>query len=331
MAEQTFRLLQNSFESQTRQSHKKAVSLSTDTTDKLRVTVPAPLQAIYNAYLPFHDAYIALNLSVELAEGTYKGKTLSFENILDTISEKLRLWEPPIRVIFPEDSPTEVEIFPNKREPFYDGTYEQRLLAVKALRDKLLEYTGANPSLVPVQADVAAFYTLANTARQTQQGNEGSLSALRTQREAQRKTTMGAFWGTVYGGLLGLYYLTPELIADYIDLPLLYDYKTEELIDTLNVPGQVVANLPLTDITVTASTRFRIKNMTEGAAGHLVVAYFASTNVAGPGDPPTGIVFNPGDNRLETAEDLGWTPAKPFLNFYAPGPDPLIVEVWEVR
>src|SRR5688572_13212531 len=108
MAEQNYRLLQNGFISQTRNSHKKAVSLTTDSVDKLRVTTDPLLQAIYNAYLPHHDTYIARNVAVEIAEGTYKGRTLSFENIIDTVDDKLRLWEPPIRTIFPEDSPTEI-------------------------------------------------------------------------------------------------------------------------------------------------------------------------------------------------------------------------------
>src|SRR5687768_7938891 len=136
MATTTYRLLQNSFEIQTRGSHKKAVTLTTDTTDKLRILSDPLLLAIYNNYLPHHDAYLALNAAVEMGEGTYKGKTLSFEIIIDSVTGKLRLWEPPIRTIFPEDSPTEIEIFPNKRNPFLDGTYEQRLQAVKVLRDK---------------------------------------------------------------------------------------------------------------------------------------------------------------------------------------------------
>ncbi len=331
MATQNFRLLINGFESQTRTSHKKAVSLSTDTTDKLRVTTDPALQAIYTIYLVHHEAYIALNLAVEISEGTYKGKTAGFETIMNTVGNKLRSWEPPIRVLFPEDSPVEMEIFPNKRTPFYAGTYEQRLLAVKALRDKLLEYTVANPSLVAVQADVAAFFTLANTARQTQQGKEGEESGLRTQREAQRVITMNAYWGIVYAGLLQQFYTTPDRIADLIDFGLLYDYRTEELIETLNVNGNnTIVNVPLADVSVTANTKFRIKNPTE-QTGSLAIVYFGNTLIAGPGEPPIGIVLNGGDNRIVTAAELGFADSKPFLNIMNPSTNTVEVEIWEVK
>src|SRR3954468_23956741 len=119
MSDHTFRLLQNGFESQTQDSNKKAISLSTDSMDKLGGAGIAALTSIFNDYQPHHDAYMALNLAVEITEGTYHGKTLSFENIIDSLKDKLKFWEGPIRAVFPEDSPTEVEIFPQKRTPFY--------------------------------------------------------------------------------------------------------------------------------------------------------------------------------------------------------------------
>src|SRR5687768_2099846 len=104
MAEHTFRLLQNGFEIQTQDTHKKAINLTTDTMDKLNGTGIAALTTIRNNYEPHHDAYMALNLAVEMTEGTYKGKTLSWELIIDMVKDKLRLWEPPIYTVFPEGS-----------------------------------------------------------------------------------------------------------------------------------------------------------------------------------------------------------------------------------
>ena len=94
MATTNYRLLLNTFESRTRYSHIKAVKLSTDTTDKLRGLTDPDLAAIFAAYEPFHETYIALNVAIEIAEGVYKGKTNSLEEILDTLPDKLRIWEP---------------------------------------------------------------------------------------------------------------------------------------------------------------------------------------------------------------------------------------------
>lgn len=286
MSGTTYRLLQNSFEIQTAKSHKKAVSLSTDTTDKLRVAVNPYLVTVYNEYLAYHDAYIALNLAVEIAEGTYKGKTATFETIMGGVGEKLRLWEAPIRVVFPEDSGDEIEIFPQKRKPFYEGTYEMRLLAVKALRDKLLEYTVAHASLVPVQADVAAFFTLANTARQTQQGKEGIDGDLRAQRETQRVTTMNAYWGIAYGGLLHEFRNEPQRIAEYIDFSLLYDTGGNEpvIVNGGINAGQVINfNNLAPDLDATAETVIRLKNTSTVPLSLTFYSANNPTDLPGPG------------------------------------------------
>ncbi len=93
MSTQNFRLLSNPFFSQTQKSHTKAVRLSTDSVDKLRTQTQPALVSIYNDYLPFHNAYMQLNVAVSIADGTYKGKTLGFNDVLDTLPEKLKAYE----------------------------------------------------------------------------------------------------------------------------------------------------------------------------------------------------------------------------------------------
>lgn len=327
--ERTFRMLQNSFLSQTTGSHKKAVSLFTDSADKLRGNANAALAAIYVLFEPFFNAYISLNDAVSMLEGTYKGKTNLFEHLIDNVANKLREWEGPIRTLFPEDSSTEIEIFPNKRSPFLQGTYEQRLSAIRVLRDKLLEYTVANPSLVAVQADVAAYYTLCNTARQTQQGKEGSLNDVRSQREEQRVATANAYMGIVYGGLLQQFYTDIERVGDYIDFSLLYDLATEELIGDVSFTGpDAIANIPLEGVKVTAAKEFKIKVSSASGSG-IVLAYFAATNAAKPGDPYIGAAVNIGDTITITAAELGFADDKTFLNFATSTGAEVKVELFE--
>ncbi len=328
--ERIFRLLQNSFEIQTRGTHKKAVSLLTDSVDKLQASSNPLLVAIYTAFLPFFTAYLALNDAVGLLEGTYKGKTNLFEALIDGVDEKLREWEGPIRSVFTEDSPTEIEIFPNKRKPFQSGTYEQRLGAIRILRNKLLEYTVDNPSLVPVQAAVAAYYTLCNAARSTQQGKEGNLGDARSQRETQRVITMNAYMGIVYGGLLQQLYTDLKRVGDFIDFPLLYDLVREELLADINaVSGNTVYNVPLDGVALNAHKKFRIivEDETDTA---IVIAYFAATENDAPGDAPVGIALNAGDNRLVEASELHYNPAHTALNLYTANGVSVKVQVYEV-
>lgn len=258
-----------------------------------------------------------------MLEGTYKGKTNLFETLIDGVDIKLRQWEGAIRAVFIEDSPTEIEIFPNKRGPFQTGTYEQRLGAIRILRDKLLEYTAANPTLVPVQADVAAFYTLCDTARATQQGKEGNLNDARSQREAQRVVTMNAYMGIVYGGLLQQLYTDLTRVGDFIDFSILYDLVSEDLLADIDIAnGNTVFNVPLDGVTVTGNKKFRIivKDDTNTAIG----------NKDQPSDPPKGIALNAGDNRIVTAAELGFDPTHTFLNLFTANGVAAQVQVYEV-
>jgi len=327
MSTPTYRLLINTFLSQTSDSHTKAVRLSTDSTDKLRVRTEPALVSIYTDYLPFHTAYINLNVAVSMADGTYKGKTMSFNDVLNTLPDKLRDWEPAIYSVFREDSPTGTEIFPNKRTPFYEGTYESRLLAVKVLRDKLLEYTPTEPTLVPVQADVAAFFTLADTARQTQQGNEGNLSNLRLQRENQRQATMAAFWGIVYGGLLRFYYNTPELILGIIDLNELFANRPDSVTVGGNLTlGQVVnINALLPDINAEPDTVLRLRN--KSAFNATLVFYAATTASELPG-AGTQFTVNAGNTLEKTIAEMGFSDPYSFFNVLNNGPEPA---EWEIE
>lgn len=329
MSTTNYRLLNNSFESGTRKSHIKAVKLSTDTTDKLRGLTDPDLAAIFTAYEPFHETYITLNVAIEMAEGVYKGKTSSFESILDTLPDKLRMWEPPVYALFPEDSSVALEIFPQKRSPFLQGPYDGRLISVRVLRDNLLNYTVANPTLVPVQANVAAFYTLANTARQTQQSREGSLDTLRHQRDLQRVTTMNAYWGLVYGGLLRKYYNDPEAILGFIDLDDFYDNATEEptiIRGTIN-SGQVVnINALMEQFNLGTASVLKLR-VTEPTNGSLV--FYSAVN---PTDAPTPT--NPYQFTVNTGAELEKTignfnfQAQPNFNIFNPTP---LTGAWEIE
>ncbi|MBL0310732.1 MAG: hypothetical protein IPP77_13970 [Bacteroidetes bacterium] len=302
-------LFKNTFLIKTRGSHPKALSFLTDSADKLNASTDPAIQLIYTAFLPHFDAYKHLNVAVLISEGTYKGKTNQFQVYLEEMKSKLKQWEGPIHSVFPEDSPTAIEIFPKKRNPFYKGNYEDRLISLKALSDKLLEFTGTQPSLVPVQADVAAYYALTKAARDVQQGKEGNTDELRSQREIQWKASMKAFWGIVWGGLLSRFYNEEHLLHDYFDLNIINTYRfhfSKKLtvvagINYIEIPPHVAEKLnPNRKAVFLNDSQDKI---------NLQFGFSDSSTAQGP----VPINLSEGNRRKMNIGHAGWAPGRNFL------------------
>jgi len=83
-----FRLLQNAFESQTRNNYKKALSIVSGTVDKLATN--ADLAEIHAQFLPHYTAYINIYSAVGLLEGTYKDRTNLFASLMENLKPELR-------------------------------------------------------------------------------------------------------------------------------------------------------------------------------------------------------------------------------------------------
>ncbi len=162
MAEMIWRFLINTFEVQTEGSNVKMLSLATDTHAKLNNETADPdINVIFTAFDPFYDAYRQICINYDLAAGDYEGETLAFETIMDSIPTEIRKWESGVRSVYVEDSPEERAIFPDKRTPFLQGTYEDRISAVGTLAEKL----SSDPALAEVHAVVQSFYNTALSAR----------------------------------------------------------------------------------------------------------------------------------------------------------------------
>ncbi len=216
------RLLQNTFEIQTRESHQSAYRFLTDTRDKIKGSQDPLIAPIRNAFIPFYDAYHNAMIKWLVEKGNYKGFTLGFVKSMKQLKVKLPYWESKVRNVFLEDSPDEVEIFPKKRTPFLSGNYEQRVNAIGVLSKKLESLVPSHPQLTEVYADTRDFYTLCLEARDKQQQSEGRLSGLSDARESQRIVTMNAYLGLVYCGLGQLHYNNLNALKAFMDLSLLY-------------------------------------------------------------------------------------------------------------
>lgn len=224
---------------------------------------------------------------------------------------KLRQWESLIRAVYIEDSPEERAIFPNKRSPFLNDTYEKRLEALGSL--KLI--VAADPALATASTQITSFYNTVMGARLVQQTSEGSLGELSDLREDQRIILANELMG-VLGSVMNLHKHALHHIERYFDLSLLYARGEEEHLvfngtiaasSILNINGSISNGEPFTP---TPDTVLRFKNTSSTAA--ILVVYSANTAFDPPG---AGVQFtlNPGETIEKTFAEMGLA-IHPFLN-----------------
>lgn len=230
--------LSNTFEVQTRGTQVRALSLFTDTHAKLKNEDKDEDIAIMFVELdPVYNAYAQLYGQKQSIDGIYEGKTLGFEEILEQMPTELRKWESKVRYFFPEDTPTEHEIFPNKRSPFLTGTYETRILAVSALAEKLGNYS----DLSAAQLQVQSYYNLLQGARLAQQEKEGASKQLSNLLENQRVVVCEVMYG-ILGLLMHKFRSDRPQIARFFDLTLLRNTNNG---DNQELPENQPTNSPI--------------------------------------------------------------------------------------
>ena len=227
----------NTFEINTRGSHRKAIILFTDSFSKLKnengdTTIASLAAEIEPAFRQYERLY----QEKQLVDNTYESKTMGFEAILTRLSTEIKRWEGKIRAEFPEDSVEEHSIFPNKRSPFIAGTYEDRRAAVGVLATKLQEF----PMFQNLSAEVRAFYNEMEQLRDTQQQMEGKSAQLSDLLEAARIEMCEELYGAL-GILMHKHRKTPSNIMRYFDLSLLRKTNSAQVTDATNMEEKSIA------------------------------------------------------------------------------------------
>ena len=114
---------------------------------------------VYNAFL---DA-----VGIKRGTGTSKeAYTDNVETLFKQMKPHLNHFETLTRNFFEIDTLEFSNIWGSSRNKFYNGSYEQRELSLKAVADKMLTY----PNLVSASAEVLAWCDQLKSARVTQQG-----------------------------------------------------------------------------------------------------------------------------------------------------------------
>ena len=214
----TWIYMNNTFEVNTRYSMKRALVLFEDSYAKLCAfsANDAGIMDMKNDFEPFYLAFQDIYSQKQFALGVHEGHTKNVEQKLADVPNFIRIVEGKVRAEFPEDSFEEHSIFPNKRTPFMQGSYESRINAFKTLIQALDQF----PILAGVKASVESFYNQLVAARLVQQQKEGLSDELSNLLEAQRIKTCEALYGTL-GRLMYRFRNNRERIGDFFDLTLL--------------------------------------------------------------------------------------------------------------
>jgi len=294
----------NTYDVNTRVSRPIAYKFFTDYKAKVEaggLTDPE-LLIIHNDFVPYYDALKGIYLNLQLIEGEYEGRTLGFEDLLVLLNDTnhLRRWEGKIRAEFPEDSPTEKEIFPNKRTPFLSGTYENRVLTVGTLAQKLLQY----PALAATQLEVLSFYNLMESTREAQQNHEGSLANLRVLFENQRVIVATEVFGA-YGKFCYKYRNNRPMIKTFFDMEILRKGETDIVLFDDIVNANEAKNITQD---FSADQVFGIENNGDAAL------WFYTSDAAGNPYQGWGVQVLPGEYKKFNVTELGGL--RQFLNVY---------------
>ncbi len=301
----------NTFEVQTRRNYKKMLTLTLDHYGKLvyaaeQDPVFIPLR---DRYQPVHIAYQNSYAAWKAAEGIHEGSTGTVEGMLKQLNSEVRSWEGTVRYVFPEDSPNERTIFPNKRAPFQTGTYEQRISAILTLSEVLATFT-TQPLLVTLSATVLTFYNTIEAVRLLQTGGEIGITSKSAEVEADRIACAMGMYGNL-GLLMNILRENPIGVEQFWDMTLLRNITDNTYTEEMSIDPSSIATAGLSEEereAVTASTVVFVKN-TSAAAVNLKVGFAATAG----GTPTTIIELVHAEERELSASELGWSSDKKYL------------------
>ena len=210
--------LSNTFEVATRNSFKRALILFEDSYSKLCAEAPldADIMVMKNDFEVYYHEYRNLYAQKQSILGIYEGHTKQFQDMIAGLPTMLRKWEGKIRAEYEEDSFEERMIFPNKRNPFLEGSYESRISAIKTLIFTLDNF----PTLSNAQSMIQTYYDQLSKARQQQQEKEGLSEKYSSLLEETRIEACEELYG-ILARLMYKFRRNRDRIQDFFDLTLL--------------------------------------------------------------------------------------------------------------
>lgn len=287
MSDTTWHFLKNQFNTATATSYKKANILNNDHMGKLTAeNTDADIAALEARTQPLSTDFSDKYSTWISAKATSKGYTQVFDNLLSELSStKIKQWDIQIQGVHLEGTAEYTMILPNRRRPFQTGGKDERLSEVQALAQRLLSY----PALAATQADVDAFATSMQTARNNQQQKEELVAMASDQLEQARVALTTMMYGNL-GVLMDKYRTMPGMIENFWQL---------DLIRTTSSAADDDVSLPSTQVTI--SGRLTDSVTLQPIVGATVTMYAQAT---GPGGDQIEVFTDANGNYQVTIEDL---------------------------
>jgi hypothetical protein len=301
MPEKPWIYLINPFIVATNGSYELMRTLGTFTDSRLAAN---PTFATQYAFLhPKYTAFIAAYDAWKIGGGVQKSSTATLNALLDDLGRQVNDWDYEIQAFAKKGTPEYLTYFPHGHAPFTKGKQETKIGAVAELAGALALRT----PVPPIKDTISDYLTDLNTANSTQKNKKGSTDDLSDAVEAARITLGGALY-SVMGHLISVYWETPELVGNFLDLELLRK-KPQETFTGHTGPQE---HETIVKRTLDADDQVTLHNT------GLVPLTFYLANTKNGGIPAgvTGVTLQPTEQTHVPASSLGHPAEDKFLSVY---------------
>ncbi len=302
--------LSNTFEINTRKAFAKMLKIGNDHDSRLNGDKEDPdILALWTFFNPLILVYRNLFSLWQSSFSFRMSKTLILADTFKLLAKPwIREWQVKVHNIFPEDSPQDKALFPQKKAPFQSINYEERIIAVNTLANSMAAY----PELADIKKDVEDKYELLVKVRDEQKQAMQMEGKRVNDLETQRKVLANALYKNL-ASLMVKYFEEPTLGERFFDLSLIRRSSTDS--DSsfslsnqfLDAETSAVVAIPKKFV-LSIGANFIFAN--SGGGGELHCFFAASASAT---DSPTKAVVLPGETLETTAGEMGWSATNSML------------------
>ncbi len=205
----------NPIETSTKRNYQKALLISSFHLNALQANITiAFILALYNYYLPIHNAFAAAYTAWEAQQGAKEGKTDSLKKKLAELrNTKIKQWDIGIQNVYLDGTPEYTALLPNHRVDFQSGKQLPRITAIKTLSTAI----GTDAALADIKADIDDFYAIIKDIYDKQQGSKSSTKTKSENVESARVAMCNAQFGNL-GKFIQEYCANPDALIPYFFL-----------------------------------------------------------------------------------------------------------------
>jgi len=172
---------------------------------------------ILNNTQPEVNAYMLLQETLGSVASGAKGETARWQDLVDTIPEKLHTYDLQIQLKYTKKTPEYISIFPRGFSYIYKNQpYEQVINNFGTFVQNVEKY----PDLLALFTECKTFYDLMVNMRKNQQLKGEGKNNISNQRDDAYTHLCSTLWGNL-GQLTYKYRETPERLSDYFDFGLM--------------------------------------------------------------------------------------------------------------